>query len=132
MRRDYERSQALVLAEGDAQAQRRWSEVKQHVMDLDNQIELTEAGLAQLNGEIDASMGMTRAQVQQELDERFEEPVAAMIEGLEALVPYNERLKEVEGCSNRLLQTGRLALYNPGLEAWIFMLKRKLALVTPR
>ena len=130
--RDYESAQVLALAEQDLDALRRYDDIKAQLQECTDQIALVDAGLAELDMQIDHSMGSVREQVQAQIDTLFLEPTQALYHGLQALVADNNRLHELERCSHRLLQTGRLELYNAGLAGWLYRLERKLALVAPK
>jgi hypothetical protein len=129
---DFQKVHSLDLAEEAPEAMRKWREVKQQLADYEDQIGLVERGLSELDEQIDAGMGAVREAVQAELDALFLEPVQTTVEALQVLSDTNARLHELERCSNKLLQTGRLELFNPGLEGWLFRLERKLALLVPK
>jgi hypothetical protein len=132
VRQDYERVYALELAEEQPEIFRKWKELKQQLGDYEDQLALVETGLIQLDQQIDGNMGAVREQVQKEIDALFLPEVWKMIARLQDLIEANRQLHEIERCSARLLQTGNLALFNQGLEGWLFRLERKLALLVPK
>jgi hypothetical protein len=132
MLRDFERVNALELAEEQPEISRKRKDLKQQLTDSEDQITLVEAGLTELDQQIDDSMGVVREAIQAEIDALFAPEVEAMVEALQAILERNDRLHAIERCSARLLQTGRLELFNPGLVGWLFRLERKLTLVAPQ
>jgi carboxylesterase type B len=128
---DYEKSQALRLAEGDASETQLWRDLKAQIADNEQAQRITTQALTQLEPQIEEATAQARAHVQAVLDRLFLAPVRAMAQALDVLQDTNERLHQLERCSNALLQTGRLELFNPVLGGWLLRLQRKLALLDP-
>ena len=129
---DFERTHALALAEEDAAVMQQWRDLKQQLQDYADQIALVEAGLAEIDRVIDESLGAVRGEVQEQIDALFLRELPPMIAALEAVVERNNRLHQIENCSARLLQTGKLYCFNEGLDAWLYGLNRKLNLLSPK
>ena len=130
---DFEKLHSLALAEGiDTVVLHQWRELKKELGDYDDALELIASGLVEIDQLIDEQTSTTREEVQAEVDRLFLRELPGMIQALEAVVERNNRVHQVENCSSRLLQTGKLYCFNEGLEPWIYGLKRKLNLLSPK
>ena len=130
---DFERNNSLALAEGvEATVLHQWRELKKELGDYDDALELIASGLVELDQLIDEQTSLTREEVQTEVDALFLRELPPMIAALEAVVERNNRVHQVENCSARLLQSGKLYCFSEGLEPWIYGLKRKLNLLSPK
>jgi hypothetical protein len=132
VRQDFERTNSVALAEEQPDAMHRWREVRRELQDYEDQIALVEAELATLDEEIDASMGMVRQAVQNEIDRLCLAPVQTLVTALQTLLEGNNQLRAIETCSGRLLGVGSLSLHNATIEPWLTRLQRKLALLVPQ
>jgi hypothetical protein len=132
VRQDFEKLHALALAEEEPEIMYQWRDLKSQLQDCTDQLGLIEAGLDDLDAQLDASMGELREVVQGQIDALFLPKVRRVIAGVQDVLEDNRELHTIENCSHRLLQTGNLELFCPWLEAWLFRLERKLNLLAPK
>jgi hypothetical protein len=132
VRTDFEKLHALALAEEEPEIMHQWRDLKQQLQDATDQLGLVEAGLDDLDAQLDASMGELREVVQGQIDALFLPQVRRAIAGVQDVLETNRQLHTIENCSHHLLQTGNLELFCPWLEAWLFRLQRKLNLLEPK
>jgi hypothetical protein len=129
---DFQRVNALELAEEQPEVFCKWKELKGQLQDYEDQLTLVETGLYELDQRIDEGMAEVREEVQRDIDSRFVGTIRTMVAGLQALVETNQQLHTLENCQHRFFSTGNLQLYSPSLEVWLYRLQRKLALLAPK
>src|SRR5262245_49551647 len=79
---DFERSQAIRLAEGEVEGTQAWRDLKQHITENEDSQRITQQAIELLEPEVEAALSAARLAVQTDLDRLFVAPVRAMIQSL--------------------------------------------------
>jgi hypothetical protein len=128
---DFEKLNAVALAEQEPGTMQRWSQLKQEQSDYAEQLMLLERGLVAIDEEIESALAGVREMVEDEVNRQLVAPIRTVVSALQGIVGTNRRLGEIERTNSRLLQGGPLEICSPWLEGWLLRLERKLALIDP-